>query len=112
MNINEEQAFDKAVENELIAFRKRQYSQTRNIPENNFHDGFNRGWEANTKWQEQQYANEAIAFADWLCENGWASSPPMWVNGEASVRYIGGKGTYTELTSKELYNIWQQTKKQ
>jgi hypothetical protein len=65
---------------------------------------------AGAEWQKEQSANEAIEFADWLCENGWTSSPPMWVNGEASDDYIGGKGTYTELTTQQLYELWQKTK--
>lgn len=107
MNINEEQAFDIAVENELIAFRKRQYSQTRNIPENNFHDGFNRGWEANTKWQEQQSANEAIEFAIWTHQNLWAclNNEPMWYNKNRVYQYK------TEcLTTQQLYELWQESK--
>lgn len=70
------------------------------------------GFKAGAEWQEQQSANQAVEFADWLCENGWASSPPMWVNGEASDDCIGGQGTYTELTSQQLYELWLQTKTQ
>jgi hypothetical protein len=62
------------------------------------------------KWQEQKEANNAIEFADWLCENGWSSSPPMWVNGEASDDYLGRQGTYTELTTHQLYCIWKLVK--
>jgi hypothetical protein len=68
------------------------------------------GFIAGATWQEQQEANNAIEFADWLCENGWSSSPPMWVNGEASDDYLGGQGTYTELTTQQLYEIWQEAK--
>jgi hypothetical protein len=67
-------------------------------------------FKAGAEWQKEQSANEAIEFADWLCENGWTSSPPMWVNGEASDDCISGQNTYTELTTQQLYELWQKTK--
>ena len=50
-----------------------------------------------------------IKFAQWLCDNGWESNPPIWSNGE-SMSDISGRSTYDEKSTAELYKIYNQQK--
>ena len=59
-------------------------------------------FKAGAEWQKEQSATDAIEMLQWICENGWWSSEPMWCNGEDE--------HYTEITSKQLYELYQQTK--
>jgi hypothetical protein len=68
-------------------------------------------FKAGANWQKEQSATDGIEMLQWLCENCWTGAPPMWTNGEASSDCDGGKSTYTELTPKQLYELWQQLRK-
>lgn len=49
----------------------------------------------------------AIQYAQWICDDGWQSNPPIWSNGE-SMCDITGKSTYTEMTNKDLYKLYEE----
>jgi hypothetical protein len=61
------------------------------------------GFIAGAKWQEQQEANDAIEFADWLFENTYEL---RWKNN--SKRYLSKDAN--AYSSQQLYEIWQQSK--
>jgi hypothetical protein len=67
-------------------------------------------FKAGAEWQKEQSATDAIEMLKWINEQGWYSSEPMWCNGEASSDTDGGKSTYTEITSQQLYELWQKSK--
>lgn len=62
-------------------------------------DGFKTGAE----WQEQQSANEAVEFADWLFYNTYEA---RWKNEEK--RYLNKDAK--PYSSQQLYELWLQTK--
>lgn len=56
-----------------------------------------------TDYISKEIQEIAIEFAQWLCDAGWESNPPIWSNGEYFCD-LTRRSTYTECTTEELFN--------
>jgi hypothetical protein len=59
-------------------------------------------FKAGVKWHEEQSVTDIVEFADWCSEN------TIMQHGQSSTRY--DKTTNKYYTTKELYELWNQTK--
>lgn len=77
--------------------------------------GFKQGAVFGAEWQKQQSGNDAIEFAEWCNSHGWLYSKSLkcWLKTLRFGMNVSDKEfteKYTK-TSKQLYDLWQQSKK-
>jgi len=69
-------------------------------------------FKAGARWQEQQSANEAVEFADWLLGNNWQNTGIRWYKIHSAKSNINNTSENCYKTSQQLYELWLQTKTQ
>lgn len=78
-----------------------EYNKTKIAEQNAYIVGFT----ANKGYKQE----DIIEMLQWINENCWQCNPPIWSNGE-QMDDITGKGTYTEMSSSELFELWWEYK--
>lgn len=93
------------INQELEDAAKRSVGDLDDIVNVSAYNGFIEG----ATWKAEQSANDAIEFAKWIIENYWLlDNKGMWYD---RTKVHAGQQYDQSLTSQQLYELWQQSKK-